>query len=82
MNVVAADKGQVTHGARPALAVPLMTYAKGVAGCALIALCFSGAAAALTKMPFGPTAEALATIVGAGIGGILAWRTGNAPSQN
>jgi hypothetical protein len=62
--------------------VSFMTFVKSIGGCAFIALCFAGATAAVVKLPFSPTAQLVATIVGAVIGGILAWRTGNSSAQN
>ena len=54
----------------------LVTFIKGVGGCALIALCFSGAIVTGLKLPFGFAAQFLATIVGGVIGGALTWYAG------
>ena len=87
MEAVVTREGRTREGnsmniARPALSpVPFLTFVKGVGGCALVALCFGGAGAAVTKLPFGPTAQLLATVIGAGIGGILAWYTGNPSAE-
>jgi hypothetical protein len=82
MEVIVTREGPTMNIARPALAaVPFLTFVKGVGGCAFVALCFGGAGAAIAKLPFGPTAQLLATAIGAGIGGILAWYTGNPSAE-
>ncbi len=77
MDAIVTQEGRAMHTARSTLLpVPFITLVKGIAGCAVIALCFAGAGAALTGAPFSPVMQSLAAIIGAGIGGILAWRTG------
>jgi hypothetical protein len=56
-------------------AAPLMVYVKGIGGFAVLALCLTGAGAAVTNMPFSPPAQLLATLVGAVGGAILVWHT-------
>lgn len=76
MEAIVNPEGSAMRIARPTLLpTPFISLAKGITGCAVIALCFVGAGAALVGMPFGPIAQSLAVIIGAGIGGILAWHT-------
>jgi hypothetical protein len=51
-------------------------FIKGIGGCAFITLCFAGAITTGLKLPFGPTAQFLATAAGAIAGGILTWYVG------
>jgi hypothetical protein len=60
----------------PTLAVPpFMTLLKGVAGFAVVALFFAGACAGMAQLPFGPVAQFIVAVIGAVLGGAVAWHT-------
>jgi len=76
MDVVARRESHpmpFTKSAHPT--APLMVYVKGIAGFAVLAICLAGAGAAVMKLPFSPSAQLLATLVGAVGGAILVWHT-------
>ena len=52
---------------------PFMIFVKGVAGFALIALCLVGTLAAFAKVEFSSAAQIISLLVGAGVGGVVAW---------
>jgi len=70
------DSRTMTIAKRTISQPPFMTFVKGMGGCAFVALCFSGALAAILKVPFSSTAQFMATIAGAAIGGGIVWYTG------
>jgi hypothetical protein len=76
MNLVASRENSpmaITKLAQQA--TPFMVFVKGVAGFAVLALCLTGAGAAVMSLPFSAPAQALATLVGAVGGAILVWHT-------
>jgi hypothetical protein len=82
MEVAVGRKGVSMNIAKSAAPpAPLITFIKGIGGCALIALCFSGAIVTGLKLPFGFAAQFLATIVGGLIGGALTWYAGRPSPQ-
>jgi hypothetical protein len=54
-------------------APPFMTLVKSIIGFAVAMLFFVGACAGLLQMPFGPAVQLLVAIVGATMGGVVAW---------
>ncbi len=71
--MAATREGTTMRIGDPALAVPFMTLLKGTAGFAVAALFFAGACAGLVQLPFGPAAQLLVAVVGAALGGAVAW---------
>jgi len=66
----------------PASQIPsAMAFVKGIAGFAILVLCFAGAAAAVLRLPFIPEAQFGATIIGAIGGALLVWYTRGSPAE-
>ena len=70
----AARESTTMRTGYPTLSIPpFMTLLKSVVGFAVVALFFAGACAGLIQLPFGPTAQSVVAIIGAALGGAVAW---------
>jgi hypothetical protein len=72
MDAIVSRESDTTHIAT-APSNRFMIFVKGIAGFAVIALCLVGTLAAFAKAEFGPTAQIVSMLVGAGVGGVVAW---------
>ncbi|MGB9368829.1 MAG: hypothetical protein WCE79_22725 [Xanthobacteraceae bacterium] len=74
MDLTSARESATMKIGYPTVSVPpFMTLLKGVVGFAVISLFFAGACAGLAQLTFGPAAQLLVAIIGAALGGAVAW---------
>lgn len=82
MDAAVTPKDQTMRAADSILRTsPALALAKGIAGFAILVLCFAGAIAGVLKIPFSPALQLAATVIGA-VGGALLVRYTRHPSAN